>query len=477
MNLFKKDGKKSAKTSSALKYGGYASVMTAVFVVAVIIINLIVNSFGIKADLTKNKLYTLSEDTITLLKNLDEDVSVTSVYEEGNEISVVKEILNKYASYSKHITVNNVDPYTNPSFATKYAKNGDVVSIGSVVVETAQGYRIISQDQLADVSTDSVTGETYIQGLKLESVLTGAIRSLTGGATQSAYELTGHSEIALGDGLKQELSYSGLDVKQLDLVTAGNVPDDCQVLIINGATSDISDNELKAVNDYLNNGGAMFITLGITSEDTKNIDSLLANYGIENNKLMVIEGSADRVYNNNPFYIVPELSKDSTITSAMAEGGTNVFMPFSSAVELSQTKRSTVEITTLAQSSQYSYGKDLATMNDYAKADSDPEGPFNIAVSAEDSDGGVRLVVCGSESLMEDDINNIINGGNFGFILNCMEYLRGSDTSSYSKSIVADSYLQLSQSKAMIIMFGCVIVIPVAILIAGIIVVLKRRNK
>ena len=99
--------------------------MTAVVVVAVIIINLIVNSFGIKADLTKNKLYTLSEDTITLLKNLDEDVSVTSVYEEGNEISVVKEILNKYASYSKHITVNNVDPYTNPSFATKYAKNGD----------------------------------------------------------------------------------------------------------------------------------------------------------------------------------------------------------------------------------------------------------------------------------------------------------------------------------------------------------------
>ena len=67
---------------------------------------------------------------------------------------------------------------------------------------------------------------------------------------------------------------------------------------------------------------------------------------------------------------------------------------------------------------------------------------------------------------MEDDIKNIINGGNFGFILNCMEYLRGGDTSSYSKSIVADSYLQLSQSKAMIIMFGCVIVIPVAILIA-----------
>ena len=60
--------KKIDKNDPLLKYGGNASVMTAIVVVAVIVINLIVGSFNIKFDLTKNGLYTLSDDTVTLTK-------------------------------------------------------------------------------------------------------------------------------------------------------------------------------------------------------------------------------------------------------------------------------------------------------------------------------------------------------------------------------------------------------------------------
>ena len=56
MNLFKKEDKKATKNSSLLKYGGYASVMTAVVIVAVIIINLAVSSLNIQFDLTKTNL-------------------------------------------------------------------------------------------------------------------------------------------------------------------------------------------------------------------------------------------------------------------------------------------------------------------------------------------------------------------------------------------------------------------------------------
>ena len=138
MKLFKKE-EKVAKSSSALKYGSYASIMTAIVVVAVIVINLMVSSFDIKFDLTENKLYSLSEDTITLVEGLDEEVTITSVYAEGSEITVITEILEKYATYSDKIIIKNADPYTNPAFAAKYAQYGDVVSIGSVVVETASG--------------------------------------------------------------------------------------------------------------------------------------------------------------------------------------------------------------------------------------------------------------------------------------------------------------------------------------------------
>jgi ABC-2 type transport system permease protein len=477
MNLFKKDNEKIEKNSSLLKYGGYASVMTAVVIIAVIIINLAVSSLNIQFDLTKNKLYSLSEDTITLLKDLDEDVSITSVYAEGSEISVVTEILKKYASYSDHVTYENVDPYTNPAFATKYAQNGDVVSIGSVVVETDEGYKIIAQDDLADVSVDSTTGQSYMQGIKLESVLTGAIRMLTSGETQNIYALTGHSEIAVSDDLSTEFSYSGFTVNTLDLITSGSVPDDCVMLIINGAVTDITSNELDAINAYLEKGGSLLMTTGITNEEMPNLNSLLANYGVEDNKVMIIEGNANYVYNNNPFYIIPKLNEENAITSTMVSNGTNVFMPFASSIDLSEAKRSTVTITTLAESSESSYGKDLRTMSGYEYTEGDPTGPFNIAVSIEDSATGAKLVVCGSETLLESEMNNIVNGGNYGFILNATDYLTGNENAARSKSLGADSYLQLTGAKAIVIMATCVIVIPVVILIVGIIVSLRRRNK
>ena len=191
--MFKKE-EKVAKSSSALKYGSYASIMTSIVIVAVIVINLMVSSFDVKFDLTKNKLYSLSEDTITLVEGLDEDVTITSVYAEGSEITVITEILEKYATYSDKITIANADPYTNPAFAAKYAQHGDVVSIGSVVVETESGaYKIIPQDELADVYVDETTGDTYLQGLKLESVLTGAIRNLTSGEVEMILAHSGHS--------------------------------------------------------------------------------------------------------------------------------------------------------------------------------------------------------------------------------------------------------------------------------------------
>jgi len=476
MKMFKKE-EKVAKSSSALKYGSYASIMTAIVIVAVIVINLIVSSFDLKYDLTKNKLYSLSEDTITLVKNLEEDVTITSVYAEGSEITVITEILDKYATYSDKIKVNNADPYTNPAFAAKYAQHGDVVSIGSVVVETASGnYKIISQNELADVYVDEATGETYLQGLKLESVLTGAIRNLTSGEVEVIYELTGHGEVAMGEGLKQELSYSGLEVATLNLMTSTSVPEDCEVLVINGAVTDITSGELDAINEYLDNGGSAFITMAITTEETANFDTLLDNYGVSDEKTMVIEGSADYVYNSNPFYIVPQLSEESDITSPMVSGGTNVFMPFAAAVDLSEAKRSTVEIETLAQSSQYSYGKNILNMSGYEMAEGDEMGPFNMAVAIEDTDGEIRLVVCGAQTILEDEMNEIANGGNFGFVMNCIDYLRGEEAS-FSKSLGADDYLQLTQSKAMIIMVICVVLIPLSILIAGLVVVLRRRYR
>jgi ABC-type uncharacterized transport system involved in gliding motility auxiliary subunit len=148
-----------------------------------------------------------------------------------------------------------------------------------------------------------------------------------------------------------------------------------------------------------------------------------------------------------------------------------------------QTVRNSVKIETLAQSSSSSYAKDIATLNtDSSKTDSDPKGPMDLAVAITDTDSngneaGTKLVVCGSNTIDEDDINSIVNGGNFAFIMNSLNWLSGYQGADRSKSIGAQEYLNLTQSKAIIIMFVCVIIIPLAILIAGFVVFLRRRNK
>lgn len=83
--------KKIDKNDPLIKYGGYASIMTAIVVVAVIVLNLVVSSFDVKFDLTKNGLYTLSEDTVSLVENLNQDVNIYSLYAEGQEITMVTE--------------------------------------------------------------------------------------------------------------------------------------------------------------------------------------------------------------------------------------------------------------------------------------------------------------------------------------------------------------------------------------------------
>ncbi len=477
--------KKINKNDPLIKYGGYASLMTAIVVVVVIILNMAVSQFDIKFDLTKNKLYTLSQDTVSLIKDLEQDVNIYSLYAEGSEITVVTEILDKYASYSDHINVSNVDPYTDPSFTVKYTQNGQAPTVGSIVVETDSGFSVIPYDEVADISVDQMSQTAYIRGIKLESVLTGTIRQLTNGAEEFVYQLTGHGETALGEDLEKELGYSGFELKTLDLITSGTMPEDCGILVINGPESDISQRELDEIGKYLQGGGKAFISFTLTTSEMPNFDSLLADYGIANSGRIVMEGDTNHALNNNALYLVPDLNAENEISSSLVDAGTTIFMPVSVSIDSLQAKRSTVNIEEAAATSQYAYSKDIMEItaeNNGAKADGDPEGPFTIAAAITDTDingveEGTKIVVSGTPMLLDDSTNNLVNGGNYGFVMNAFDWLNGVESIDRTKSIGAEEYLQITQSKAIVIMFVSVIVIPLAILLVGVAVFIKRRNK
>ena len=120
--------------------------------------------------------------------------------------------------------------------------------------------------------------------------------------------------------------------------------------------------------------------------------------------------------------------------------------------------------------------------NNAQMTESDPTGPLDIVVSVTDTDNngtenGTKLIVSGTSMLMEDSVNNIVNGGNFGLVMNAFDFLNGTESTGRTKSIGADEYLNITQSKAVVIMLVSVIVIPLIILLAGFTVFIRRRNK
>ena len=50
--------------------------------------------------------------------------------------------------------------------------------------------------------------------------------------------------------------------------------------MLNAPTSDITDEELSLITDYMENGGKVYLILGNTTKETPNLDSLMKSYGL-----------------------------------------------------------------------------------------------------------------------------------------------------------------------------------------------------
>ena len=74
------------RESKQVRYGGYALLTSLGMVAALVLVNLLVDQFGVEADLTQNRLFTLSDQTIQLLDNLDADVTVYQIGTTGARI-------------------------------------------------------------------------------------------------------------------------------------------------------------------------------------------------------------------------------------------------------------------------------------------------------------------------------------------------------------------------------------------------------
>lgn len=486
----KKVSFKESFKDKKFKYGGYATLITAVVIAIIIVINLLAAQLDWKLDLTPNKLYSLSDQSKTILGAVKDDIKIIGFYESGKEVEQVKTILSKYQAANSHIKVSYVDPDKYPQIAQQYTSSGSStsVTIGSVVVQKGMDYKtgtkfkVISQDDMVSGTTDSTTGETTASQLLIEQKVTGAINYVTSEKDTIVYTLQGHNETALDQTLGAQLNNENYAVKNLNLSSADANLEAGSVLLVIGPKSDFTKPEADKIKTFMSSGGRAIFLLDYLETATPNITGILNSYGIDIKPTIIIEGDTSHIASTQyPNIIIPTLGEH-VIVQPIANSNTAILIPNAQSIVPFTPRKNTTKIENLLTTSSNSWGKKNVKSNTASKETGDYPGPFIIADAITDSLGtdtskDAKLVVVSSSTFTNSQI--LSSGqGNKDFFMNSVNWLVGNkeNITVRPKDLTTET-LNMTASQELAVAAIVVVVIPVIILFSGVLVWLRRRHR
>ncbi len=485
MKQFLKNSKEKKESKfinkKSLRNGSYSMIITAFVLAIVVVLNLVMNNLPstyTKFDLSDTKLFTISEETKNLVSNMQEDVTVYLIAQTGSEDKTIVELLDKYKALSSDISVVYKDPVLYPNFVSTYTT--DSLNENSIIVESAKRSKVIDYSSIYQTTTDYSTYESTTE-FDGEGQLTSAIDFVTSDNLPIIYTLEGHNEQSLSSELKEAIEKQNITVQSLSLVTNEAVPSDCESLLIYSPIKDISKEEAKKIDDYLNTGGNAFIVSGYTQDELTNFNQLLETYGVAKTNEVVFEGNANNYARPYNHYLVPVINSHE-ITSPLITAKEKILLPYALGIQQLESKPETVTIESLLSSTDSSYGKHLTSNTSSAEKEAgDIDGPFDLAVAITntiDDNTESKIILAASDYLLDDSANQTVAGGNRDFILNSLKWIceQESGITIHAKSMDSQK-LVLSAAQMNFWSLIIMILLPVVIIVTGIIIWLKRRKK
>lgn len=468
---------KQALTTRTAKVGGY-SVLLALIVLAILVavnvLFIVLPSKYTQFDISAAQLYSLTSDTKVVATNLDKDVTIYWITQAGKESTVLDKLLDRYQDLSDHITVVKKDPDTYPTFAQQYTD--ETVVNNSLVVECGDKNRYISYDDIYKVDTTSYyTTGSVSQSFDGEGQITSAIDYVVSDELPKIYLLSGHGEGALSDTFGDELTRSNYEtVSDFSLLNVDEIPEDCDTLLINAPTSDISKEELTMLRSYVQGGGKLMVLSGPQkSTALTNLDSLLVDYDVTITEGVVVDTDRDHYAFTAPYVLMPDI-ESSDITDPLTEASSHVIVPIAQGLTVGSGSGATALLTTSDDAVSKAAGYAMTT---YDKEDGDTDGPFTLAVSIEDSAAGGKIVWVSTDYLLDDMYNSYSSGANLDFVMNSLSWMIGeNDAVSIRAKSLNNSYLTISSSSATVLKVVMMGVIPACFLLLGIDELLRRRR-
>jgi hypothetical protein len=289
------------KFQKNLKYGTNSVIFTIAVVGVVILLNLMLGSFQFKWDLTRDKLYSLSEEGKKALKDINEEVEILFFADPSDSVSMdINQLYENIHSVNDKVSMQIIDPMKNPSLVNEYQINSMYTS---VISSDKRSKQVPAYDL---IRTNYETGEQYFDG---EASLIQAILDVTAEEQTNIYILEGHGEfqkdkdlIALSSLLEQK----GVIVNSYSLTGKTSLPEDADIIYIIGPQFDYTSEEIDVLKAYLDKGGKMILAFNdyMEGENLSNLKAFSAAYGI--NVQDNILADPTRNYSGDEETLIPE---------------------------------------------------------------------------------------------------------------------------------------------------------------------------
>lgn len=462
-------------SAKKIRRGVFNSSFVVIGLAIVVAVNVFANELPEKAksvDLTSQNLYTLTDDSVNLVKDLKQDVTLYVLSSEKSADDTVARTLSNYEDASSHIKVEYIDPAVSPNFYASYTDTAP--SDGSIIVVSGNTSKVVSSSDLYQYDIDYSTYTQTKSAYDGEGQLTSAISYVTSEDLPKVYTITGHGETALDDTFKSALEKMNISVEDLTLLQEEAIPEDAAAVIINGPTSDFSADDATKISTYLAGGGKLIVTTAYNkTEDTPNFDGILSAYDIQVTNGLVMDSDSSHYY-QYPFYLLPDVA--SAIQTSKVSN--YVFMPYAQALTNAGVHTDTITWTDLLTTSDNAYVKtDISNITTFEKESGDQSGKFTLAANVTDSESGADITVVASVLAFSNDADSIVSGQNLALFKGIASTFASSDS---AVSIDAKPYtyttLSVNQSVAIMSETLLVMVLPVALIVIGIVIWYRRRR-
>lgn len=366
------------------KYGSVATILTAVFIIAVISANLVfsilTDKYAWSFDLTSTDLYEVSDASKQIVNSLDPntEIKITVFCAENKYPHYLAEPIKRFCTLSDKITCSYVDLEKNPTAATQYGTEYSITTF-SVVVESGAGedrrIRVFGANDYYEYDNDTGAISIFI-----EEKLASGVLYVTKEDIPVVYFVGGHGEDGYS-ALMNSIANSGAEVEEVNLATENiEFSPYSKLMVICNPARDYSESEIRKIEDFLNNGNKFGRNLMYFSSakafELPNLERMLEFWGIRYNDDIVYD--EEKCYLQNANMVLPEYTTDelmntgiklSAVTSPLMTDSRSIHLLFEES-DIYKTQ----EIFASSAETSYSRGADVVS-DTVGKQATDKDGP------------------------------------------------------------------------------------------------------